>query len=307
MKILAIGSRGQLGWELSKQEKHSNFEILAVDLPELDITNTAQIENIFALFKPSIVINAAAYTNVDKAETDHGLAFAVNKDGPANLAKVCAKTNAPLIHISTDFVFDGNRTVPYNELDPVSPLSIYGKSKADGENEVRIQLKEHIILRTSWLYGIHGHNFVKNMLRLGREKKFIKVVDDQYGSPTCAADLSETIWAVVSYIRNGSEVDWGTYHYCGEGITTWYRFAVEIFETASRYGLIKTPKIIPITTAEYPTPAKRPAFSALACRLIKNKFGINTKPWQESLKITIERIMSSSEGHFSDFSRNYQF
>lgn len=279
MKILAIGSRGQLGWELAKQEKHINFEILAVDLPELDITNTAQIENIFALFKPSIVINAAAYTNVDKAETDHGLAFAVNKDGPANLAKVCAKTNAPFIHISTDFVFDGNRTVPYNELDPVSPLSIYGKSKADGENEVKIQLKEHIILRTSWLYGIHGHNFVKNMLRLGREKKFIKVVDDQYGSPTCAADLSETIWAVVSYIRNGSEVDWGTYHYCGEGITT----------------------------AEYPTPAKRPAFSALACRLIKNKFGINTKPWQESLKITIERIMSNSEGHFSDFLRNYQF
>ena len=221
----------------------------------------------------------------------------MNRDGPANLAKACAETNAPLVHISTDFVFNGKKKAPYNELDPVSPLSIYGKSKADGENEVISQLREHIILRTSWLYGVHGHNFIKTMLRMGKEKKFIKVVDDQYGSPTCAADLSEAIWTIVSYIRNGSEVDWGIYHYCGDGVTTWYRFAVEIFETASRYGSLKIQKVKPITTAEYPTPAKRPVFSALDCGLIKRKFGINPRPWQESLKITIKRIIRTGLVH----------
>lgn len=171
MKILIIGSKGQLGWELDKQGQSHGFEVFAVDLPELDITNKTQVENIFAFVRPSFVINAAAYTNVDKAETESRLAFAVNRYGPANLARACAETNAPLVHISTDFVFNGKKKASYKELDPVSPLSIYGKSKADGENEVKSQLREHIILRTSWLYGVHGHNFLKTMLRMGNEKK----------------------------------------------------------------------------------------------------------------------------------------
>lgn len=290
MKIIIIGSKGQLGWELVRQSQDFSFEILGVDLPQLDITNVAQVKNTIANFQPSLVINAAAYTDVDKAETEQSLAWAVNRDGPANLAVVCAKSDIPLIHISTDYVFDGQKGIPYIETDPVSPLGIYGKSKAAGENKVRSRLKEHIILRTSWLYGVHGHNFVKTMLKLGKEKNVIKVVADQYGSPTSAADLAEAVWIIAAHIRNSTEIAWGTYHYCGHGITTWHGFAQTLFEMARPYGSIITSKVEPITTDEYPTRTRRPPFSALDCHLIKKRFGISPKPWRESLKNTIDRI-----------------
>ena len=290
MKILVIGSKGQLGHELLIQGNNLGYEILPADLPDLDITDKTQVKHWLEKFQPSLVVNAAAYTNVDKAETEQNLAFAVNRDGPANLAEACAKFEIPLIHISTDFIFDGKKSSPYIESDPVSSLSIYGKSKQEGENEVRSRLKKHIILRTAWLYGVHGQNFVKTMLRLGREKEVISVVADQFGSPTSAADLAEAILNIISKIKHSGDIKWGTYHYCGIGITTWHVFTEEILNLASRYISIKTTNVKPISTAEYPTDAARPCFSALDCSLIKKNFGINPKPWQDSLKTVIRRL-----------------
>ena len=296
MKILVIGSKGQLGHELLIQGNNFGYEILPADLPDLDITDKTQVKHRLEKSQPSLVVNAAAYTNVDKAETEQNLAFAVNRDGPANLAEACAMFEVPLIHISTDFVFDGKKSSPYIESDPVSPLSIYGKSKQEGENEVGSRLKKHIILRTSWLYGVHGQNFMKTMLRLGREKEVIPVVADQFGSPTSAPDLAEAILQIISKVKYSSDIKWGTYHYCGHGITTWHKFAEEILNLARHYIPIKTKNVKPISTAEYPTKAIRPPFSALDCGLIKKKFGINPKPWQDSLKTVIRQLCQKETG-----------
>ncbi|MDL1967244.1 MAG: dTDP-4-dehydrorhamnose reductase [Deltaproteobacteria bacterium] len=291
MKILVTGSKGQLGHELLIQGNNSGYEILPVDLPELDITDKIQVKHRLEKFQPFLVVNAAAYTNVDKAETEQNLAFAVNRDGPANLAEACAKFEIPLIHISTDFIFDGKKSSPYIESDPIFPLSIYGRSKQEGENEVRSRLKKHIILRTAWLYGVHGQNFVKTMLRLGREKQVISVVADQFGSPTSAADLAAAVIQIISRIKRYSgDINWGTYHYCGHGITTWHGFAEEILDMAKQYIPIKTKNVKPISTAEYPTKATRPCFSALDCTLIKKNFGISIMPWQDSLKTVIRQL-----------------
>ncbi|MCK5507894.1 MAG: dTDP-4-dehydrorhamnose reductase [Desulfobacterales bacterium] len=290
MKILVTGSNGQLGSELLIQGNNLDYEILPADLPDLDITDKTQVKQRLEKSRPSFVVNAAAYTNVDKAETEQNLAFAVNRDGPANLAEICAEFEIPLIHISTDFVFDGKKNYPYMESDSVSPLSIYGESKVQGEFEIRSRLKKHIILRTAWLYGVHGQNFVKTMLRLGREKEVISVVADQFGSPTSAADLTATILDIISGIQNSPDITWGTYHYCGEGITTWHWFAEEILKLAKHYIPIKTKKVKPISTDEYPTKATRPGFTALDCGLIKKNFGISSKPWQDSLAIVIRQL-----------------
>ena len=290
MKILVIGSKGQLGHELLIQGNNSGYEILPADLPELDITDKTQVKHWLEKFRPSFVVNSAAYTNVDKAETEIDLAFAVNRDGPANLAEICALFKVPLIHISTDFVFDGKKKSPYIESDPASPLSIYGKSKQEGDNGVRARLKNHIILRTAWLYGVHGHNFVKTMLRLGKEKEVINVVADQFGSPTSAADLAAAVLQIISRIKYSGDINWGTYHYCGHGITTWHKFAEEILNLAKHYIPIKTTNVKPISTAEYPIKAVRPPFSALDCGLIKKNFEISLKPWQDSLKTVIRQL-----------------
>lgn len=294
MKLLIIGSKGQLGSELVRKCKKSNFSFLALDLPEFNITDMSQVEKTLDDFKPSIIINASAYTNVDEAETDSKIAFSVNSDGPANLAVSCDKNRIPIIHVSTDYVFDGTKSQPYFESDPVSPLGVYGKSKEEGESKLRSILKQHIIVRTSWLYGKYGNNFVKTMLRLGNEKEIIKVVSDQYGCPTCAADLAEAVVDISKIIAQNFKIIWGTYHYCGLGITTWHKFAKTIFEIASQYQNYKVSSVDAITTAQYPTRTKRPAFSALDCGLIKKHFGINTKPWQESLKKTIKRMLMDS-------------
>ena len=251
-----------------------------------------QVEKAISACQPVLLINAAAYTNVDKAESEPDLAFAVNRDGPDNLARACANAKLPFIHISTDYVFNGQKKSPCIETDQLSPLGVYGKSKEQGEKRVRFETKEHIILRTSWLYGVHGNNFVKTMLRLGKERKIIKVVADQYGCPTSASDLAETILIIASLIRNSSKINWGTYHYCGQGITTWHEFAEAIFDIAGKHEAMNLKKIEPIKTIDYPTAAKRPFFSALDCSLIEKSFGIKAKPWHESLKHTIDRIFN---------------
>jgi len=292
MRMLITGANGQLGRELVRQGRALNIALHAFKRQELDITQPNQVNTIVAKASPSLVVNAAGYTNVDKAEAEADLAFEVNKIAPAYLARCCADRNIALLHISSDYVFDGIKGKPYHETDPIAPLGIYGQSKAQGEVAIRSVLKNHIILRTSWLYGVYRHNFVKTMLGLGTQKKTIPVVADQFGSPTSAADLAAAVLTIAAKIGSAADPDWGTYHYCGNGVTSWHGFAKEVLQLASSYVPLQTKHIEAITTAEYPTPAKRPPYSALDCSRIKKVFGITPKPWQQSLKRTIDRIFS---------------
>ncbi|MEE8399712.1 MAG: dTDP-4-dehydrorhamnose reductase [Desulfobacterales bacterium] len=290
MKALVIGTRGQLGWELIRQGEHVDIEIVGVDLPQLDITDPVAVETSLTTHHPHLVINAAAYTNVDGAQAEKDHAFAANSQGPRNIAAACASINASLIQISTDFVFDGSKGSAYRESDVVAPVSVYGKSKAAGEDQVRSHLAEHIILRTSWLYGVHGDNFVKTMLDLGEKNTTLRVVADQYGSPTTAADLAAVIFTLAARIQSEASISWGTYHYSGAGVTTWYRFSETIFKMAAQYHSFKVKGVEPITTEAFAAAAPRPPYSALDCSLIEKTFGIKSRPWQEGLAETIDRI-----------------
>ena len=292
MRILLTGANGQVGWELSNRSGHRSFEVLALDRSDLDITDPVSVKREVSRSGVSLVVNAAGYTAVDEAESKPELAFAVNRDGPAYLASACEKVGIPLVHISTDYVFDGQKQGSYLVTDPVSPLGVYGKSKAAGEVAVREHLPEHVILRTSWVYGVHGHNFVKTMLRLGREREVIHVVADQYGCPTYAADLAEAILGIAAHILEGRQVHWGTYHYCGKGVTSWHGFAEAIFNLARKYVPLRVKRAEAVTTAEYPTAAKRPANSVLDCSLLESHFGFAPKPWNESLARMLDQVFS---------------
>ncbi len=292
MKLLVIGANGQLGWALAKKSTHNDFDMESVDLPVFNITDQDSVMGQVEKSAPDLVINASAYTAVDKAETESELAFAVNEKGPSYLAKACVTHDIPLIHISTDYVFDGEKKTPYLESDPVSPIGVYGKSKAAGEDAIRNKLHRHIIIRTAWLYGTHGQNFVKTMLRIGKEHETLRVVADQWGCPTYAADLAEAILAVSSQVLNGAKDCWGTYHYCGQGSTTWYGFAEEIFNIANTQISLKVRKVEPVTTDDYPTPTRRPANSVLDCSRIQEIFGIKTRPWKESLSEMLKIVFS---------------
>ncbi|MGD8706987.1 MAG: dTDP-4-dehydrorhamnose reductase [Syntrophobacterales bacterium] len=292
MRILLTGANGQVGWELLNRGGQQGLEVLALDRSDLDITDPVAVRREVNRSGVSLVVNAAGYTAVDQAESEPELAFAVNRDGPASLASACEKAGIPLVHISTDYVFDGQKQGSYRETDPVSPLGVYGKSKAAGEVAVRAHLPEHLILRTSWVYGIRGHNFVKTMLRLGQEREVIQVVADQYGCPTYAADLAETILKISARFLQGGQVQWGTYHYCGKGVTTWHGFAEEIFRLASEYAALKVKQIEPISTSEYPTPAQRPTSSILDCSVLEKTFSIRLRPWAESLAHMLEALFS---------------
>jgi dTDP-4-dehydrorhamnose reductase len=297
MKVLLTGSKGQLGQEVEKLGMNAGLDIIPMDLPEIDITDSEMLTQIFSDLKPSIVINAAAYTAVDLAETQKDICYAVNSAGPANLTQLCDKYNARLIHISTDYVFDGKGNTPYQEDDPVSPVNVYGHSKAEGESAVIAGSGKHLVLRTSWLYGRYGKNFVKTMLRMGQEKKVIKVVNDQYGCPTCAYDLAKVIIIIAQQLESKSDT-WGIYQYCGNGITTWYDFAVSIFQFAGEIGFNKIPVITSIPTSQFPTAAKRPLYTALDCSKTKSSFGVEIYPWRQSLKKTIQQIIESQGWNF---------
>lgn len=291
MKILITGSTGQLGKALLRQADAAPEPVIGFTHRQLDITDTTRLEKALADRQPAVVINAAAYTDVDRSEQEPQKAFAVNTKGPSYLAACCAKSDIPLVHISTDYVFDGTKNSPYKETDPIAPLGIYGQSKADGEHAVRTLCARHVIIRTAWLYGVDGRNFVKTMLKLGRERESLRVVADQYGSPTCADDLAAAVYVILRRIRHKKNIPWGTYHFNGKGVTTWYEFADTIFDYARRFGKMRLQRVEPITTAEYPTPARRPPYSVLDCARIKANFGITPTPWRQSLKQTVERLM----------------
>jgi len=238
-------------------------------------------------FQPDAVINAAAYTAVDRAESEVEAAFAVNRDGPANLARACERAGISLIHISTDYVFDGSKQGAYVEGDPVSPLGVYGESKLAGEEAVRTLCPKHLILRTSWVFSAHGNNFVKTMLRLGAEREELGVVADQFGKPTSAAEIARLILDTLP----DTEGKWGTYHLAQPDAVSWHGFAEAIFDAAKRQGIVmKVEQVQPISTADYPTPARRPANSELDCRLLKSVFGVTIRGWRESLAEVIGEL-----------------
>jgi dTDP-4-dehydrorhamnose reductase len=295
MKIFLTGGEGQLGSELISQAASHGIDILAPPLAQMDLTQPEQIDRIWTEFRPAAVINAAAYTAVDRAESEPELAFAVNAEAAERIARRCARENIPLIHISTDYVFDGLKRAPYLEDDPVVPLGVYGRSKAEGETRVRRALKQHLIVRTAWLYSAHGANFVKTVMRLIGERDELRVVDDQLGCPTCAADLADALLQLTERLDTGRAIPWGTYHYCGSGVTSWYGLARHVLQTMVSRGRISSFRLLPITTAEYPTPARRPPYSVLDCRRIETTFDIRRPAWSQSVEKTVDRLLSAAD------------
>ena len=276
MVVLVTGANGQLGQALqSITGNYPNIEFVFCDSSSLDITNLNQVEQTFKHFKPNYCINAAAYTAVDKAESEPVKAHLINVIGAKNLAEVCKEFDTTLIHISTDFVFDGNKNTPYIEEDKTNPKGVYGKTKSDGEQEIIKNLNEHFIIRTSWLYSQFSNNFMKTMLKLARERNSLSVVNDQIGTPTHAVDLAQVI---IKVILSNSK-NFGIYHFSNEGSASWYDFAKRIFEINKIAIDLK-----PIPTSEFPTPAKRPIYSVLDKSKIKSEFNILIDFWQDSLE-----------------------
>jgi dTDP-4-dehydrorhamnose reductase len=292
MKILIVGAKGQLGVDLMTACRNSGLDADGVDLPECDIT---ALDSLRRTMGPeanyTVVINAAAYTAVDGAETDADTAFAVNSHGAGHLASLCAASDTPLIHVSTDYVFDGRQVRPYRPSDPTSPLGVYGKSKAAGEDVLRGGLDQHVIVRTSWLYGVHGQNFVKTMLHHGRQRDELRVVDDQIGCPTYSRDLAAALLQIAQFVAKNA-AGWGTYHYCNEGAVTWYAFARKIFALAGAYDQFMVREVVPILSHRYPTPAPRPHYSVLDCSSLEATFGIIRRSWDAALREMLAEFYS---------------
>ena len=287
INVLLTGSNGQLAScikDRAKQYKGLNF--IYTDYQELDIRNLNHVEGFFkANQKIDYCINCAAYTAVDEAESDVEKAFEINAQGPKNLATICNEQDTILIHISTDFVFDGEKNEPYTETDIPKPISVYGASKLQGEVEIQKTLKKHFIIRTSWLYSEHGTNFMKTMLNLAKTRDEISVVSDQIGTPTYAGDLANVILKIIT----SNTRSFGLYHYSNEGVASWYDFAKAIFEAVN----LKT-KINPIETDAYPTPAKRPVFSVLDKTKIKKQFNIEIPLWREIINNNSNYLWTNS-------------
>jgi dTDP-4-dehydrorhamnose reductase len=292
MKLLVLGAGGQVGRELCRRQWPTGYVVAAYDHGALDIARCERVFAVLALERPDIVINAAAYTAVDRAESERDAAWAANATGPGNLAAACRDAAIPLIHISTDYVFDGSKSGPYREDDPVAPLGAYGASKAAGERAVRQGLAEHVIVRSAWVYAAHGHNFVRTMLRLAGERPVLRVVADQIGSPTGAADLAAAIAGIVAQFAGGSTA-WGTYHFAGAGAVSWHDFAEAIFELALPWRGAP-PRVEAIATADYPTPARRPKNSVLDCGKIGAAFGVFPRPWRDALADVLREIYAGA-------------
>jgi dTDP-4-dehydrorhamnose reductase len=285
LKILITGRNGQVGRCLvDLLEAQTELTFLALGREELDITDSIQVDKIVSEFQPNIIINAAAYTAVDKAEQESELAYAINRDGPLNLAHAANKANAAMIHISTDYVFDGDNPKSYTESDVTAPQGEYGRSKLAGEQAVAQACPKHIILRTAWVFSEHGNNFVKTMLRLAKTRDTLSVVADQFGGPTYAGDIASTVLNIAKQMFAGNQA-YGVYHYSGFPYVSWYVFSESIFNSAREQGVLtKTINVNPIITQYYPTPAKRPVNSSLNCEKIMRTFGVKQSDWQIALK-----------------------
>ena len=287
MKVLITGSNGQLGSEIRVlASEYENLECVFKDLPELDICDTEMLTTFIIDQHINAVINCAAYTAVDKAEENPEIAVQVNVKGVLNLVNTLEKVDGKLIHISTDYVFDGNHSQPYKESDPVSPVGVYGETKRAGELAVLNSSIDAIVIRTSWLYSKYGNNFVKTMLRLGNEKKSIQVVSDQVGTPTNASDLAKTCLDILSNKTTEKISAKGKiYHFSNEGVASWYDFAIAIMDLGKVDCHLK-----PIETKDYPTPAKRPHFSVLNKTKIKTDFEVEIPYWRDSLAVCVSKL-----------------
>jgi dTDP-4-dehydrorhamnose reductase len=289
MRILLLGANGQVGTECRRSLATVGDVVAATrngrldsgaECERADFDNPDSLAQLLGRVAPDVVVNAAAYTAVDRAETDREAAWRVNAEAPARLAAACSARDALLVHYSTDYVFDGTASRPYRESDPTNPLGIYGESKLAGEDAIRGGGCRHMIFRTAWVYGLHGHNFLRTMLRLGAERDELRVVADQVGTPTPAALIAD---CTAQALRTGSPAS-GTWHLTATGATSWHGFAEEIMRYAVQAGLLpKAPSVVPITTAEYPTPARRPAYSCLDTSRLAGDFAVTLPEWREAL------------------------
>ena len=280
MVVLVTGANGQLGQSIQFiANKYPNIQFVYTDFQEMDITNLESCQTVFLKHKPQFCINTAAYTAVDKAESESDKAHLINAVGAENLAKVCKEFNSTLLHISTDFIFDGSSTTPYLETDIPNPQSVYGQTKLDGELAIQNTWEKHFIIRTSWVYSQFGANFMKTMLRLASERDSLSVVSDQIGTPTNSVDLAEVLLKIIQSSIIHHPTSFGIYNFSNEGECSWYDFAKEIFHQNSVKIDLKA-----IPTTAYPTPAKRPAYSVLNKSKIKNTFAIEILEWKDSLK-----------------------
>jgi dTDP-4-dehydrorhamnose reductase len=291
IKVLLTGANGQIGSEI-KRSAPDFVTLYSYDKRTLDITSIDTVKTVFAECNPDYVINTAAYTAVDQAEKEPELAYAINAMGVLHLAEACQKASIPLIHISTDYIFNGHHNQPYSETDVAAPLNVYGKSKWEGEQAVRHVLPEHIILRTSWVFGYFGKNFVKTILRLARDQDLLRIVSDQYGCPTAATDIALVIWQIIRQIsqKTPRDIPWGTYHFTNMHEVSWYDFAKKILVIAERYTTLACKDILAITTADYPTLAKRPVYSVLNCQKIMDYFHVVPRHWEIGLNELIDSL-----------------
>ena len=286
MVVLVTGANGQLGQSIQFiANQYPNVQFIYTDYQELDITNFESCHTVFAKYKPQFCINTAAYTAVDKAESEAEKAHLINVIGPENLAKVCKEYNTILLHISTDFIFDGTSTQPYLETDIPNPKSVYGQTKLDGELAVQKNWEKHFIIRTSWVYSQFANNFMKTMLRLASERDSLSVVNDQIGTPTYAVDLAEVLMNIIQSSITNKPSPFGIYNFSNEGVCSWYDFASAIFH---QKGI--SIDLQPIPTSAYPTPAKRPSYSVLDKSKIKNTFNLKINDWKTSLNSCLNQL-----------------
>jgi dTDP-4-dehydrorhamnose reductase len=294
-RVLILGSGGQLGTELVRAAPPA-AEPIAYSRYEVDVTDEDALRVAVRSARPHYILNAAAYTAVDRAESEPAIAYAANTFGPRILAEECRALNAWLIHFSTDYVFDGSGTTPWKESDPTGPLNVYGRTKLEGEMAITAAGCRHLIFRTSWVYAAHGNNFLRTMIRLSRERSQLRIVNDQLGAPTSANEIARAVWKALGRINGkaGTAVEPGIYHMTCEGIASWYDFARAIF--AKLEGRIPVPEILPIASAEFPTPAIRPHNSALNCEKLARIFGVRLAPWQNALEEVIDNLADQLPG-----------
>jgi dTDP-4-dehydrorhamnose reductase len=291
--LLVFGAAGQLGREILKLAAERGLETAGLTRREADITDAAAIARAVAAVTPRLIVNTAAYTDVDKAESEPAAAEAINSEGAGTVARLAAAAGVPVIHLSTDYVFDGTKTGPYVETDPIAPLGVYGKTKASGEAKVRAAAPRHVILRTAWVFGQFGNNFLKTMLRLARERDRLRVVADQHGCPTSTVDIAEAVLAVDRLISAGQPA-WGTYHFAGSGATSWHGFA-EMIVAAQAKTTGRAPPVEAIVTIDYPAPARRPANSELDSSRFAAKFGYRAQTWQARTAETVACLLEQTE------------
>ena len=290
-RIAVIGASGQVAQALARAGLARSMPLFVSGRPDVDINDLDSLSRLFADHRPDLIINASAYTAVDKAESDAEAAESANEQGPARLAVLCQATGAALIHISTDYVFDGHKRTPYFEDDARNPQSVYGVTKSAGEDAIRTALPRHAIFRTAWVYGPDGQNFLKTMLRLGAERDEVGVVADQFGTPTPADVVAGTILDIAPRLLNDGDKDslWGTYHLTAQGETSWQGFAEEIFAQAALAGR-KVPRLHAITTEDYPTAAKRPQYSVLDTSKLRKTFGVDLPDWRPGVANCVKRL-----------------